>query len=51
MEALFGERELSVGRRRATTDNAKGSILPRVLLPWTAIFSPTVGMVSLSFLV
>jgi hypothetical protein len=46
MEALFGDTKLPIGRRRSTTDDAKGSILPRVLLPWTVIRNQSTSMVS-----
>jgi hypothetical protein len=49
MEALFGDSKLPIGRRRSTTDDAKGSILPRVLLPWTVIHSPSTSMVGTFF--
>jgi hypothetical protein len=47
MEALFGDTKLPVGRKRITTDDAKGSIMPRSLLPWTVMHSPSTSMVGI----
>lgn len=49
MEALFGEaKPIFVHKKSKVTDNEIASlIVPRTLLPWTAIYSPANNMVSI----